>query len=130
MLTGPARRHEAHGLVTSLVTCVAVGHRLGVHQVQGHRDDLALELRLARAHVALQRVDVGEHPERLAQEVVVLVVAAVHRPGDLPGLPERVLLLGHRPHLGEHLSRDRPRSGRVLLTANRSAYGKSFTLGC
>ena len=92
---GPAGRHQTRRL--------AVGHGLGVHQVEGHRDDLALELGLARAHVALQGVHVGEHPERLAEEVVVIVVAAVHRPRDLAGLPEGVLLLRHRPHLGEHV---------------------------
>ena len=100
---GPARGHQAGRL--------AVGHRLGVHQVEGHRDDLALELGLARAHVALEGVDVGEHAERLAEEVVVLVVAAVHRPGDLAGLPERVLLGGHRLHLGQHVGARPPARG-------------------
>ena len=75
---------------------LGVGDRVGVEEVERHGDDLALELRLARAHVALQRVHVGEQPERLVHEVVVLVVAAVHRAGALAGLPERVLLLGHR----------------------------------
>jgi len=100
---GATRGHQSRGL--------GVGHRLGVHQVEGHRDDLALELGLARAHVALEGVDVGEHAERLAEELVVLVVAAVHRPGDLAGLPERVLLGRHRLHLGQHLGARPPARG-------------------
>ena len=76
---------------------------VGVEEVERHRDDLTLELRLARAHVALQRVDVREQPERLVHERVVLVVAAVHRPGALARLPERVLLLGHGLELGEEI---------------------------
>ena len=66
--------------------------RVGVQQVERHGDDLALELRHARAHVALQRVHVREQLEGAAHEVVVLVVAAVHRPGALAGLPRRVLV--------------------------------------
>jgi hypothetical protein len=78
-------------------------HRLGVEQVEGHGDDLALEAGGARAHVPLEDVHVGEEPERLVHEVVVVVVAAVHRPGALAGLPEGVLLLGHVVQLGEDL---------------------------
>ena len=74
-------------------------------EVERHRDDLALELGLARAHVALQRVHVGEQPEGLVHERVVLVVAAVHRAGALAALPGLVLLLGHRGQLGEELLR-------------------------
>ena len=85
---------------------------LGVEQVERHRQDLGLELGGARAHVALQHVDVGEQAERLVHEVVVLVVAAVHRARALAGLPERVLLLGHRLQLGEDLGAGRPRGGK------------------
>ena len=74
-----------------------------MEQVEGHRDDLALEPGRARAHVALQHVHVGEEPERLVEEVVVLVVAAVHRARALAGLPERVLLLRHVAQLLEDL---------------------------
>ena len=35
-----------------------------VQQVRGHRDDLGLELRRARVHVALQHVGVGEEARR------------------------------------------------------------------
>ena len=80
---------------------LGAGDRLGVEEVERHGDDLALEVRGARAHVALQRVDVREQPEGLGQEVVVVVVAAVHGPGALPGLPEGVLLLRHGGQLGE-----------------------------
>ena len=34
---------------------LAVGDRLGVEEVEGHGDDLGLELGGARAHVALER---------------------------------------------------------------------------
>src|SRR5581483_11906629 len=74
-----------------------------VQEVEGHRDDLGLELGLAGAHVALERVDVREPAECLGQERVVLVIAAVHGAGALAGLPEGVLLLGHRAELGEDL---------------------------
>ena len=80
-----------------------VGGGVAVQHVERHRDDLGLELRLARAHVALERVHVGEATERLVHEAVVLVVAAVHRAGALARLPEGVFLLGHRRQLGEDL---------------------------
>ena len=80
---------------------VAVGDRVGVQQVERHRDDLALELRHARAHVALQRVHVREQLERAAHEVVVAVVAAVHRARALAGLPRRVLALREVGELGD-----------------------------
>ena len=48
-----------------------------VKQVGGHRDDLCLELRRARIHVALQDVGVGVEAEHLAEEGVVVVVTAV-----------------------------------------------------
>ena len=72
---------------------------LGVQEVERHRDDLALELRHARAHVALERVHVREQLEGAAHEVVVLVVAAVHRARALAGLPRRVLALGEAVEL-------------------------------
>ena len=82
---------------------VAVGDRVGVEQVERHGDDLALELGGARADVALQHVHVGEQPEDVVHEVVVLVVAAVRRPRDLAGLPAAVLLVGDLLQLGEDL---------------------------
>ena len=92
---GPSRGHEPDGLR------VAATRR--TEQVERHRDDLGLELRSARAHVALQRVHVGEAAECLVDEVVVLVVPAVHRAGALPGLPERVFLLRHDLQLAQDL---------------------------
>ena len=77
--------------------------RVAVEQVEGHGDDLGLELGGARAHVALQDVDVGEQPEGLVHEAVVVVVAAVHGARALAGLPEGVLLGRHGVQLGEHL---------------------------
>ena len=74
-----------------------------VEHIEGHGDDLGLELGLARTHVALQRVHVGEATEGLGHEPVVLVVAAVHRARALAGLPEGVFLLGHGGELGEDL---------------------------
>ena len=82
----PSRRHEPGRL--------GAGDCVGVQQVEGHRDDLALELGHARAHVALQRVDVREELERASHEVVVAVVAAVHRARALAGLPHGVFAAG------------------------------------
>ena len=82
---------------------VVVLDRFGVQEVEGHGDDLGFELRRARAHVALERVDVGEEPEGLGEEAVMVVVAAVHRPRALSGLPEGVLLLGHRAQFAQDL---------------------------
>jgi hypothetical protein len=84
-------------------TGVGVGDRVGVEHVEGHGDDLALELGAARADVALQGVDVAEQTERLVHEVVVVVVAAVVGARDLAGLPDGVLLGGHLAQLVEQL---------------------------
>ena len=71
---------------------------VGTEQVQGHGDDLGLELRGARTHVALECVHVGEVREGLVEEVVVIVVAAVHRPRALTVLPHDVLARRHVVH--------------------------------
>ena len=84
-------------------TGLAVLDGVCVEQVQCHRDDLTLELGCAGAHVALQGVHVGEEPERLVHEPVVLVVSAVHGARALSGLPRGVLLMGHLRQLGEDL---------------------------
>lgn len=81
--------------VVTIPTRVAVGHGVGVHQVEGHGDDLTLEPGLRGADIPLQGVDMGVHLVGLAQERVVLLVAAVHRPRDLPGLPRAVFLVSH-----------------------------------
>ena len=90
-------------------------------QAERHGDDLGLELRGARAHVALQDVDVGEEPEGLVHEAVVVVVPAVHGARALARLPEGVLLVGHGAELGEDLLAARPCSGSERLTGKRSA---------
>ena len=100
-----------------------VGDGLGVEQVERHREDLALELRGAGTHVALEDVHVREQAERLGEEAVVLVVTGVHRPGALAGLPEGVLLGGHRPQLGEHLL-----PGRALL-GQGAVHGEPVRVG-
>ena len=64
----PTRGHEATGGRDAAAA----------EQVQGHGDDLGFELRGARAHVALEDVDVAELGEGFVEEVVVVVVAAVH----------------------------------------------------
>ena len=76
--------------------------RVGVHEVERHGDDLALEARRARAHVALQDVDVRVQCERLVEKLVVLHVAAVHRSRAFAGLPERIFLFRHLAQLVEH----------------------------
>jgi hypothetical protein len=70
--------------------------RIGVQHVERHRDHFALEACRARAHVALQRIDVGVQTVGFLEEGVVLHVAAVHRSGALTGLPESVFLAGDR----------------------------------
>ena len=75
--------------------------RAGVQHVERHGDDLALELRHARAHIALERIHMREERERAVDEVVMLVVAAVHRAGALARLPERVFVARDGRELGE-----------------------------
>ena len=110
---GAAGRDQADGLVS--------GHRRGVEQVERHGDDLALELGLARAHVALQGVDMSEQSERLVEEAVVIVVAAVHGARALAGLPDASSSLAIVGSSASTVSRGRPCSGRTRLTGNRSA---------
>jgi hypothetical protein len=74
---------------------LTIDDRAGVQHVEGHRDDLALEFRRAREHVALEDVRVREHPQRLVHEGVVVVVAAVHGAGAAPGLPVLILFARH-----------------------------------
>ncbi len=80
---------------------LAVGDRVGVEHVERHGDDLALELGHARAHVALQRVHVCEEVEGAPEELVVRVVAAVHRARALPCFPRLVLGVGEAFELGD-----------------------------
>ena len=82
-----------------------------------HRDDLALEARRARAHVALQGVLVREQAEGLVQERVVVAVAAVHGPGALAVLPDRVLLGGHLAQLAEDLLAGAAAVGELAVDA-------------
>ncbi len=79
-----------------------LGEGRGAQEVEGHGDDLGFELGGTRAHVALERVHVGEVGEGLVQVVVVVVVTAVHRPRALATLPGGVLGGGHRGQLVEH----------------------------
>ena len=43
----------------------------------------------------------GEEPERLGEELIVVVAAVIDGAGDAPGVPHLVLLIGHRAELGE-----------------------------
>ena len=85
-------------------------HRLGMQEVERHGDDLGFELGGARTDVPLEGVDMGEPSERLGQEGIVLVIAAVHGARAFPRLPGGVLLGGHGLQGGEDL-----RSRRTLL---------------
>ena len=102
----------------------AVVDRVGVQQVEGHGDDLALELRHARADVALQRVHVREQLEGAAHELVVLVVAAVHRARDLAGLPRLCPRRGRSPRARRGSTRGcGPSDGMPRITSWVCAYG-------
>ncbi len=72
-----------------------------VQQVRGHGDDLALELGGARVHVALQHVGVRVQVEDLAEEVVVVVVAAVEAARDGALVAALVLGVRHAGDLGQ-----------------------------
>ena len=95
----------------------------GVEQVQDHGDDLALEAGGARAHVALQGVLVGEEPERLVEEGVVLVLARSRWcPSSVPSSQTRVLLGRHLPQLAEDAPRPTALArGSSRMTPKRSA---------
>src|ERR1019366_2572547 len=62
-----------------------------------------LELGRARAHVALEDVDMCEEPEGFVHEVVVVVISAVHGARAFSGFPERILFSGHRAQFGQDL---------------------------
>ena len=64
--------------------------RRSVEQVETHRDDLTFKACGAWAHIALQRVHMAVHAERLRHEGVVIGVAAVERTAGLTGVPERI----------------------------------------
>jgi len=89
--------------------------RTGVHQVKGHRHDLALEASRTRTHVPLQSVHVREEGEGFVEDGVVLRVAAVHRSGALASLPEGFLLAGRLPQLAQDPSRERPSGGKTAF---------------
>ena len=110
-----ARRHQADRL--------GPGHGLGVQEVERHGDDLRLEPGCARAHVPLQHVDMREERERLVQEVVVIVVAAVHGSRTPARLPRRILLSCHRPQHGKYLVARHP------VVGERPVYGHAIGIG-
>ena len=64
-----------------------------------------------------------EEAEGLVQEAVVVVVAAVHGARALPGLPEGVLLLGHRVQLGEDVL------ARAAVLGQRAVDGEPVGVG-
>ena len=82
---------------------VGAGHGVGVQHIEGHGDDLGLELRRTRTHIALERVHVREVAERLVEEVVVVVVTAVHGARALAVFPDPILALGDVVHHREDL---------------------------
>ena len=112
----PAGGHQAGRLT--------VGDGVGVEEVEGHGDDLGLELCGARAHVPLQRVHVGEEPEGVGQEAVVLVVAAVHGARAGARLPRGVLLGGHGRELLEELGPGCARLGEAAVHGEAVGIGK------
>ena len=92
---GAADRHHPAGR--------AVRDRVPVEQAERHRDDLALELRRARVHVALEHVHVREVAIDLREEAEVVLAAVVERARDLPLARPLVLPLGHLRDLVEDL---------------------------
>ncbi len=107
--------------------------RLGVEQIEGHGDDLGLELRRARAHVPLEHVHVGEQTEGLVEEAVVVVVPAVHRPRAAAPFPGRVLLHRHGVELLEDRVARRAPFGEVPVDGEPAGVGEGAhrrLLGC
>jgi hypothetical protein len=111
-------------------------HSGAVQQVARHGDDLALELGGARVHVALQHIGVRELVEHLAQEVVVVVVAAVEAAGDGAPVAARVLACGHAGDLGEdggpveRLGGHAAVGGRVLVRIEVADDLRDRAVGC
>ena len=113
---GPARGHQTRRL--------AVGDRVGVQEVEGHGDDLGLELGGTGADVALEHVHVGEHAEGLVHEPVVVVVSAVHGARALARFPRGIFLGGHGPELVEDLRARRALLGKVTVHGEAPVVGE------
>ena len=56
-----------------------------------------------------------EEPERVVHEVVVLVIAAIHRARALAGFPERILFGSHRAEFGEDLLAGKTNLGEISV---------------
>ena len=92
---GAARGHHARRL--GILNC------FGVHQIQGHCHDFPFKSGLARANIALKGIHMCEFRKCLREKRVMVLVTAVHGPGDLAGLPQRVLLTCHDVELSQDL---------------------------
>ena len=78
-----------------LVETIYLAHLFAVQHPAHHGQHFGLELGAARAQVALQDVDVGEHIEDLVQEGIVFHAAVVHGTGTLPALPFLIFFIRH-----------------------------------
>ena len=76
-------------------------HRLRrMQHVGNHRNDLALELRGRRIHVALQHIGMGVVTEHVREESIVLMVTAIEAAGDPPCITLGIFGSRHHRDIG------------------------------
>ncbi len=98
-----------------LVHAIDLAHLFSVQHLADHGQHFGLELRAARAQVALQQVDEREQPEDLIQKGVMLQAAVIHGAGALAAQPSLVLLGGHVGQLFQDLFFVPPLLGQPLV---------------
>ena len=113
---------EAH-CATRFVRWILLADLVAMHEGEGHRDDVRLEASHARADVSLKRVDVREERKDRVQEIVVLVIAAIHRSRTAAVFPCLVLRAGD----GSKLLEDG--IGRAALRREAADYSVALRVG-
>ena len=82
---------------------VPISDGVRVKQIKRHRENFAFKLGCAWTQVTLQGVDVTEQSKGFVQEVIVVMVPAVHGPRAFPGLPRRIFAMSHFGQLCQNL---------------------------